>query len=234
MPAKLTPLHRQAIDIAARVMWAEKWGEHVSTTCAWCGKPISDAGNCRGRTDVRHVAICSTPPHAHRCAGVSPNVFIKCNCGLGGPLDAIAVAPTTPEYAKLAAALWFGHVERANGCPLPEIVEAARKADEACPDSAPFDTNEFFEVITYEALTGGEGWNWCDGHERFTLPFNGHSSGATCGAVHSTFQTVCVMPPHKPEVSHIGRGIAWRGEFSTAVPFILPPLEFEYDEEEAR
>lgn len=225
----LTPLHRQAIDIAARVMRETINPVSANDREPCCRHDDRELRTVRDGELVQEVTVGDLGFwHVPSCKPAQPWFCVLCY-QIGKPnahhyYDS-GLARPVPVEVRDAAALWLGHVERANGCPLPEIVEAARKAApsecrncghdafhrfvsptgcEVCgciaPHFAPeFDLSAFISALTLEAL--GRGVSWFEDHERFRL-----------------LDRVQPMSPSQKPYTRL---------------FEVPPLEFEYDKEEA-
>ena len=164
-----TTMYKEFIDSAARTLWAYAYAEERD-------RLIEDlrsgelAPDYSGQTAENYVSTRGWP---YSIQGV----------------EWTDVAPPTPEYARLSAAMLLGRLEERNGVSLPVIVNAAKEADcatGACNefsarkgatahpdctyphDKCEIDIREFASDIVMMAL--GTGVSWFDDHEEFSLP----------------------------------------------------------------
>lgn len=184
-------MKRQFIDAAARVMWADAWGQQRENLIEMfrSGELSMD---WEDQTAEEYVEARGWP---RSMQGV----------------ELTDAAPPTPDYARLEAAILLGKLESANGASLAEIVKAAETSEdvEFCRtahaeygnrvltqsdqhvhetkdgliwfDNEVIDVSEFAADIALQAL--GHGVSWFDDHERFTL-----GDGRTVGTARREFK----------------------------------------------
>lgn len=148
----------QFIVSAARVMWVDAWAREQEATCVACGRPTDSESPCKPASMPAHMGG-FREHHGRTYPGRNP-----CD-----------IAPPTPQYALLSAAILLGKLEQANGCELATIAQAAHIADHAgdlAGENCSFDdfVREFASAVALEAL--GHGVSWFDDHEEFSLRGN--------------------------------------------------------------